>query len=129
MSLNEFTVEAAALEWFGELGYGVAFGPDLAPGERKAERDSFGEVVLVGRLRDAVRRLNPAIPEEAREDAVRKVLRVATPSLVGTNRRFHRVRTAALRPHGSADVFARSRAQGPNVARGDPDGPWGSHCG
>ena len=89
MSLNEFTVEAAALEWFGELGYGVAFGPDLAPGERKAERDSFGEVVLVGRLRDAVRRLNPAIPEEAREDAVRKVLRVATPSLVGTNRRFH----------------------------------------
>jgi type I restriction enzyme R subunit len=89
MSLNESTVEAAALGWFEELGYAVAFGPDLAPGERKAERDSFGEVVMVARLRDAIRRLNPAIPEEAREDALRKVLRVATPSLVGTNRRFH----------------------------------------
>jgi type I restriction enzyme R subunit len=89
MPLNESTVEAAALEWFGELGYGVAFGPDLAPGERKAERDSFGDVVLVRRLRGAIRRLNPAIPEEAREDALRKVLRVATHSLVGTNRQFH----------------------------------------
>jgi type I restriction enzyme R subunit len=89
MPLNESTVEAAALEWFGELGYTVGFGPDLAPGERKAERDSFGDVVLVERLRKAIRRLNPAIPEEAREDALRKVLRVTTPSLIGTNRRFY----------------------------------------
>ena len=41
-------------------------GPHLAPGEPAAERDSFGEVVLVGRLREAIRRLNPAIPEVAR---------------------------------------------------------------
>ena len=79
MTLNESTVEAAALEWFEALGYAVAFGPDIAPGERKAERDSFGEVVqsrFAGTLtrplpwgeekREAIRRLNPAIPEEAR---------------------------------------------------------------
>ena len=65
MSLNESIVEDAALEWFGELGYAVGHGPHLAPGEPAAERDSFGEVVLVGRLREAIRRLNPAIPEEA----------------------------------------------------------------
>ena len=65
MSLNESTVEDAALEWFGELGYAIGHGPQLAPGEPAAERDSFGEVVLVGRLREAIRRLNPAIPEEA----------------------------------------------------------------
>jgi len=40
--------------------------PSLAPGETAAERESFGEVVLVGRLREAIRRLNPAISEEAR---------------------------------------------------------------
>ena len=62
MSLNESIVEDAALEWFGELGYVVGHGPHLAPGEPAAERDSFGEVVLVGRLREAIRRLNPAIP-------------------------------------------------------------------
>jgi len=66
MSLNESIVEDAAIEWFGELGYAVGHGPNLAPGEPAAERDSFSEVVLVGRLRGAIRRLNPAIPEEAR---------------------------------------------------------------
>jgi len=91
MSLNESHVEEAALEWFGELGYTVGHGPQLAPGEPAAERQSFGEVVLVGRLREAIRRLNPAIPEEAREEALRKVLRVATTSLVQTNRAAHRM--------------------------------------
>ncbi|MBL8802500.1 MAG: type I restriction endonuclease subunit R [Planctomycetes bacterium] len=91
MSLNESIVEDAALEWFGELGYAVGHGPQLAPGEAAAERDSFGEVVLVGRLREALWRLNPAIPEDAREEALRKVLRVGTPSLTQTNRAFHRM--------------------------------------
>ena len=62
----ESVVEDAALSWLGELGFAVKHGPHLAPGEPAAERDSFGEVVLVGRLREALRRLNPAIPEEAR---------------------------------------------------------------
>jgi type I restriction enzyme R subunit len=89
MSLNESTVEDATLAWFKELGYAIGHGPHLAPGEPKAERDSFGDVVLVGRLRDAIRRLNPAIPDEAREEALRKVLRTETTSLVGNNRNFH----------------------------------------
>jgi type I restriction enzyme R subunit len=89
--VGESTVENAALQWFGELGYTLAYGPDLAPGEPTAERDGFGDVVLVDRLREAIRRLNPAIPEDAREDALRKVLRVAMPSLLQTNRAFHRL--------------------------------------
>ena len=91
MSLNESIVEDAALEWFGELGYTLGHGPHLAPGEPAAERDSFSEVVLVGRLREAIRQLNFSIPEEAREEALRKVLRVGTPALVQTNRAFHRM--------------------------------------
>ena len=49
--------------------------PHLAPGEPAAKRsrsaaetdevNSFGKVVLVGRLREAIRRLNFSIPEEA----------------------------------------------------------------
>ncbi len=92
--MNQFTesmVEEAALGWFGELGYAVGHGPQMAPGELFAERASFGEVVLEGRLREAIYRLNPAMPEEAREEALRRVLRVATPSLVQTNRIFHRM--------------------------------------
>src|SRR4051812_39814035 len=88
---TESIVEEAALNWFGEMAYSVEQGPKLAPGESAAERDSFGDVVLVGRLREAIQRLNPAIPEEAREEALRKVLRVGTPSLTQTNRAFHRM--------------------------------------
>jgi type I restriction enzyme R subunit len=101
MSLNESIVEDAALEWFGELGYAVGHGPHLAPGEHaggtltpalsQGERESYSEVVLVGRFRGAIRRLNPAVPEETREEALRKVLRVGTPSLAQTNRGFHRM--------------------------------------
>ncbi len=57
---------AVALEWFGELGYVVGHGPRLAPGEPVAERESFGEVVLIGRLRATLRQINPTISEEAR---------------------------------------------------------------
>ena len=32
-------VEDAALEWFGELGYAVGHGPQMAPGEPAAERE------------------------------------------------------------------------------------------
>lgn len=75
MSLNESHVEEAALEWFKELGYAVGHGPQMAPGESAAERDSFGKVVLVGRLREAIRRMNPAIPEEA-QATIKPYLRV-----------------------------------------------------
>ena len=80
--LSEFTVEETTLAWFGELGYAVAHGPDLAPGERTEERDSFADVILVGRLRAAIVRLKPHIPDDVRENALRKVLRIATPSLM-----------------------------------------------
>ncbi len=91
MSVNESIVEDAALTWFGELGYGIGHGPHMAPGEMFAERASFGEVVLAGRLRAAIQRLNPLIPDDAREEALRKVVRGGTPSLVQTNRAFHRM--------------------------------------
>ncbi len=90
MILNEAIVENAALEWFGELGYACLGAEALAPAAH-GERASYGDVILVGRLRAALRRLNPTMPEEAREEALRKVLRIATPSLTQTNRAFHRL--------------------------------------
>src|SRR5205085_12024968 len=89
-AMNESTVEEAALTWFKELGYATEQAPHLAPGEIAAERTSFADVALVGRLSDAIARLNPAIPSEAREEALRKVLRHDAPSLVRNNRAFHR---------------------------------------
>jgi type I restriction enzyme R subunit len=68
--IDETMVEQAALQWFSELGYEVAFGPDISPGGERPERDSFGEVVLAGRLRAALRRLNPLLSDEAVDDVL-----------------------------------------------------------
>jgi type I restriction enzyme R subunit len=91
MSLNESVIENVALDWFEGLGYACTNGLLIAPGEVGAERDSFGDVVLVSRLREAIWRLNPAIPEDAREEALRKVLRVGSPSVTQSNRAFHKM--------------------------------------
>ena len=65
-AINESIVEDAALTWLGELGYAVRHGPQIAPGEAAAvKRDSLGEVVQARVARAAIRRLNPAMPEEA----------------------------------------------------------------
>jgi type I restriction enzyme R subunit len=92
MTLTESIVEDAALTWFGELGYAVGHGPQMAPGEAAVERGTVVGILLAGCFRAALRQLSPDIPEEASDEALRKVLRVATPSLIQTNRFFHRLR-------------------------------------
>lgn len=89
--LTESHVEDAALAWFGELGYTVLHGPDIAPGEPSAERETYGQVVLAARLRRKLADLNPHIPADALDEAARKVTRPASPSLVNNNRLFHRM--------------------------------------
>ncbi|MBS1856133.1 MAG: type I restriction endonuclease subunit R [Acidobacteria bacterium] len=89
--MAESTVETAALEWLCALGYTIMAGPTIAPGEVLAERASYDQVVLEGRMRAAVAQLNPAIPAEAQEDAIRKALRTEHPTLVANNRAFHRM--------------------------------------
>ena len=94
MNLNkiyESDIEEAALEWFTELGYTVGHGPDIAPDTPNAERSTYTEVVLTGRLQEALARLNPQIPADAQEEAIRKVLNPDSPALVQNNRAFHQM--------------------------------------
>ena len=88
---TESDVEAAALEWLAELGYTILHGPDIAPGAPAAERATYGDVVLVERLRAALARLNPGVPADAREEALRLLTRADGPGLVEHNRRLHRL--------------------------------------
>ncbi|HNS85260.1 MAG TPA: type I restriction endonuclease [Parvularculaceae bacterium] len=59
----------------------------------KAERASYGDVILEKRLEAAVARLNPSIPPEAQGAAIKQLLSTETPSLVEENRRLHRLLT------------------------------------
>ena len=88
---SESVVEQAALAWLESAGWSVRNGATIAPGESAAERDDYGQVVLAQRLRDALARLNPALPAEAVEDAFRKLTRPDGAELVARSRALHRL--------------------------------------
>ena len=74
-SITEAVAEEAAREWLRDIGWGIAYGPDIAPGAASAERDDHGQVILEQRLRDALAELNPDLPADALESAYRKLTR------------------------------------------------------
>ena len=92
-SFYESHLEEAALEWFEELGYEVVFGPDIAPDGDYPEREDYGDVVLVERLREALTRINPKLPGDAIEDAVRQIMIPQSPSLIMNNKAFQKMLT------------------------------------
>lgn len=89
-AFTESVVEDAVLAWLAAAGWHVVNGPAIAPDTLTAERQDFGEVVLIGRLRAALARLNPSLPASAVDDATRKLLRVEGPDAIARNRAFHR---------------------------------------
>jgi type I restriction enzyme R subunit len=95
-SFTESTLEQAALDWLQDLGYARAFGPDLAFDGAAPERENYQDVVLFGRLRAALDRLNPDLPPAAREDAFRQLTRLRAPSLLLNNHAFHRMLTEGI---------------------------------
>ena len=90
-TLTEADVEAAALEWLAAQGWQVAHGPDVAPDTPGAERDDYGQVILGRRLRNALARLNPRLPDSALDDALRKLTQPEGTTLEVRNRSFHRM--------------------------------------
>src|SRR5258708_3413415 len=92
MNQNRFAesvVEQAALAWLEGLGYTIVHGPDIAPGEGAAERDDYAQVVLQGRLQQALAHLNPSVPADALDEAFRKLTRPGLPSLLANNHLVH----------------------------------------
>jgi type I restriction enzyme R subunit len=91
--LVESVLEEAALLWLAEAGFTVAHGPDIAFGQAGAERSdpTYRDVVLDWRLREALVRLNSNLPQEALDDAFRKIVRADGPSLIERNRAVHRM--------------------------------------
>ncbi len=94
--LSEAHVEQALLEQLQALGYGIEREDTIGPDGVRPERASHDEVVLLKRLEQAVVRLNPSLPPEARQDAIAKVLQSQFPSLLEENRRLHSLMTEGV---------------------------------
>jgi len=108
MSIHESDVEQEMLGWFEDLGYEVVFGPELAPDGTSPERRSYKHVLLEGRLRDALHRLNPGMPAAALADAVAVLTNAGTPGLLAGNQQFHRWLTRGVQVFWQDDGETRS---------------------
>ena len=95
-SFNENVVEQAALEYFAELRYRQVHGPDIAPGEPGAERESYEDVTLWKRLRDAIGRINPGTDRALIAEAIKVVQRAESQSAIDENARLHRLITEGV---------------------------------
>lgn len=91
-SITENEIEEIALSYLQGLGYTYQLGTVISPDGEHPERQ-YNEVVLVTRLRDAIDKLNPNISQDAKEDALKKVLRTESPNALINNENFHRYLT------------------------------------
>ena len=93
--ISEDNIEQIIIQEFIELGYQYINGTDISPDGSMPERE-YNEVVLKNRLQEAIAKLNPTIPYEAQEEALRKVLRSDSPELFQNNYQFHKYLTEGV---------------------------------
>ena len=94
--IAEGVVEDACLDYFRALGFHTLYGPEIGPGGSAAERTAWDEVLLVGRLREAVARINPSLSAEAVGSVVATVLRAESQNSMAENFRLHRLATSGV---------------------------------
>ncbi len=94
-SITENEIEEIAIGYLQALGYTYQLGTVISPDGEHPER-KYNEVVLVTRLRDAIDKLNPTITQDAKEDALKKVLRTDSPNELINNETFHKYLTEGV---------------------------------
>jgi len=90
--ISENHIEQVVIQEFIELGYHYLNGADISPDGHSQERE-YNEVVLKSRLQNAIALINPTVPADAQEEALRKVLRSDSPNLFHNNYQFHKYLT------------------------------------
>lgn len=113
---SEDSIEQFAIKLLEKSGYQYVYGPDIAPdlpafagqaGNQTPERQSLEDVLLIERLNVAVARINPNVPADAREDAVKQLLRLNSPELISNNETFHRMLTEGIKVSYQKDGNSR----------------------
>jgi len=97
MKFNENNLaEQPSIEWFKQLGYEYKFGPDISTGGVLVERD-FKDVILENRLRNALRRLNPNLPEKGIDEVVYRLKHIEHPNLEIANKEVWELLTQGVK--------------------------------
>ena len=119
--ITENTIESFTIELLNKLGYEYIYAPDIAPefpsfggvsegrsgkfpssGEMSEDRggtdqrETYEQVLLLRRLQQAVKHINPSIPADAQAEAIKEIQRIASPELLANNETFHRLLTEGI---------------------------------
>jgi type I restriction enzyme R subunit len=95
--ITESKIEEYAIELLEYQGFEYIYGPNIAPDSDNPERQSFEEAILFSKLKTALQRINPTIPNDARDAAIKQIQRINTPDLITNNHTFHRMLTEGIK--------------------------------
>ncbi|QNM86382.1 type I restriction endonuclease subunit R [Polaribacter pectinis] len=109
--LSENTIEQAFIDQLIGQGYTYYYGPDIAPYSEFPQREGFESVLLEQQLKNALRHLNPDVPESARVEAYQKIVNLGTQDLMENNERFHTLLTNGV----TVEYNKEGRTKGINV--------------
>ena len=82
----ESQVEELCVDWFKDIGYEYKCGYDIAPDTKESERSDYKQTILVGRLRGALKRLNPEIDAEIIENSITQLVSPEVNDLISCNK-------------------------------------------
>ncbi len=95
-NLSESFIELLAIERLESLGYKYIYGPDITCDGINPERANYEEVLLLGRVHNAIQRINPNVPLDAQNAALKEIQRIHSPELLANNESFHRLLTEGI---------------------------------
>lgn len=106
--ITENDIELYTIEELEKQGFRYVYGPSIAPDGEEPERQAYHDILLVGRLRAAIQKLNPHIPADAQEQALNIVQRIASPDLLNNNETFHKLLIEKVKVPYQQDGYERS---------------------
>ena len=118
--LLESDIEQLAIERLKAKRWNYLYGPDIAPDGEMTMRTSLEEVVLKEVLIKGVKRLNPTLTDDVRDEAIKTVLRIASPDTLANNEAFHRLLTEGV----PVSTYQDGMERGERVWLVDFEDPW-----
>lgn len=96
MSLNEDAVEYSLIEILREKGYTYYHDSTIAPGAEYQRRQTLSDVILEEELKEALKKLNPNVPEGALKEAYQHILHLGSSDIMTNNEKFHKFLTDGI---------------------------------
>lgn len=75
--ISENDIELSAIEKLEALGYQYIYAPNIAPDGETPERESYGQVLLLNRMQQAIAKINQPISVEVQAEAIKEIQRIA----------------------------------------------------